>query len=118
MSVNFDLETATKEAEQKAVELTSKYGETVHAHVIVTDKQEPIVGYFKQPNRQLKMYALDMATTSLSQANDTILRTCLVEESDNRILNESPENDAIYLTFNMYASTLVEMYKLNIQKKS
>ena len=115
--MSVDLKTAPQEAEQKAIELTAKYGEPIHSHVIFTDKEEEIIGFFKQPNRQLKMYALDMATTSLSQANDTILKSCLVAESDNRILDESPVNDAIYLTFNMYASTLVEMYNLNIQKK-
>jgi len=119
MSVSLDLEKVQKEADKIAEKLTNEMGEKIHAHVIVTDKEEQVIGYFKLPTRQLKMYALDLEPTSLSQANDTILKTCLVQgQSDKRILDESPENDAIYLTFNMYASTLVELYNLNIQKKN
>jgi hypothetical protein len=117
MSVN--LEQVEKEANEKALLLTEKLGEPIHAHVINAGEQGMIIGFFKQPNRSLKMYALDMSTNSLSQANDTILKSCLiVDESDKRILEDKPENDAIYLTFNMYASTLVELYNLNIQKKN
>ena len=117
MSVN--LEQVEQEANEKAIQLTERLGEPINAHVINAGEQGFVIGFFKQPNRMLKMYALDMSTTSLSQANDTILKSCLlIDESDKRILEDKPENDAIYLTFNMYASTLVELYNLNIQKKS
>jgi hypothetical protein len=119
MSVSLDLEKVQKEADKIAEKLSNEMNIKIHAHVIVTDKNEPVVGYFKMPSRLQKMYALDLAPQSLSQANDNILKACLItSHSDPRILDEKPENDAIYLTFNMYASTLVELYNLNIQKKN
>jgi len=112
-------EDVKKEAEEKAVKLSEQLGSKVTAHIITTEKGEHIVGFFKEPNRMTKMYALDMASQSLSQANDMLLNACLIkEESDHRILEDKPENDAIYLSFNMYASTLVQLYNLNLEKKS
>lgn len=106
-------------ADDVAKGLTEKYQTEVTAKVVSTGS-DYVAGYFIAPNRLMKMQALDMAaTSSLTMANDNLLRVCLLaDDSDPRILDESPVNDPIYLAFNMFASTLVEMYNINVQKKS
>ena len=115
----FDIKKVEAEAEKKAKKLSEQMGCDVITHTVIDSKGEPATAYFTLPNRFTKMHAIDLANQSLSQSGDMLLNACLIkEESDKRILDDKPENDSIYLAFNMYASTLVEIANLNLQKKS
>ncbi|RYD54883.1 MAG: hypothetical protein EOP56_18110 [Sphingobacteriales bacterium] len=88
-----------KAIKAKAEELTAKHGTTVHPLVFIEPlSKEQVVGYVKEPTRQVKMYAMDKMHASPSTAGVTIFESGLIkEESDPRLYTESPDNDKYYL---------------------
>jgi len=104
--------------EATRVRLSKDLGREVHVCVFETEEKEEIVGYLKEPDRLVKMRALDMSLQSWTSAANILLETSLIKEySDSRILDENPDNDKIYFGFLMKANELVKFYSEK-QKKS
>ena len=104
--------------EAKRVRLSKELGKEVHLCVFETEEKEEIVGFMKEPDRLVKMRALDMSLQSWTSAANILLETSLIKEhSDPRILDENPDNDKIYFGFLMKANELVKFYSEK-QKKS
>jgi hypothetical protein len=98
--------------------LSKELGKEVYYYTFETEDKEEIVGFMKDPDRLIKMRALDMSLQSWTAAANILLETCLIKEySDPRILDENPENDKIYFGFLMKANELVKFYSEK-QKKS
>ena len=98
--------------------LSKELGKEVYVYTFETEEKEEIVGFMKDPDRLVKMRALDMSLQSWTSAANILLETCLIKEySDIRILDESPANDKIYFGFLMKANELVKFYSEK-QKKS
>lgn len=115
----FDIEfaAAQKQADEKAVELSAKFKLEVTPFVFYT-KEGFVFGYIKNPDRMNKMKAIDLYEQSRTQAGHLILQTSLIhEESDKRILEESPENDAIYLGAIDFAIKVVQVCAELLKKK-
>lgn len=115
-----DIESVNAQASEKADELTSRLGVKVTPFVFVNpdNLKDFIVGYIKDPSRLDKMRSFDMYDQSRSQAGDILLRTSLIhEESDKRILEERPENDAIYLGAINFAVNMVSLFANQFKKK-
>jgi hypothetical protein len=104
--------------EATKVRLSKELGREVHVCVFETEEKEEIIGYLKEPDRLVKMRALDMSLQSWTSAANILLETSLIKEySDPRILDENPDNDKIYFGFLMKANELVKFYSEK-QKKS
>lgn len=111
------LKEANEQAEAKAKQLSESLKTTVHPFVFFY-KEEFVFGYLKEPARVDKMRSIDMYDQSRTQAGDIILRTSLIkEESNRRILEESPENDPIYLGAISFAIKVVEIAAELLKKK-
>jgi hypothetical protein len=107
-----------EEIEKKRVKLSEELNKEVYAHCFETEKGEQIIGFFKNPDRLVKMRALDMSLQSWTNSADILLKTSLItEHSDSRIMSESSENDTIYFSFLLKANELVKFYSEQ-QKKS
>lgn len=112
-----DIEAKRAEIEQKAIEIGKRMGCKVTPFLFVKG-EEFIVGYIKDPSRVDKMKALDLNEHSPSQAGVHLLITSLIrEESDPRILDETPENDPIYLGAIEAAKSTVSIYNDLVKKK-
>lgn len=111
------LKEITPEIEAKAQELTVKHRVEVYPFAFIVN-DEVVVGYMKDASRLDKMKAIDTYEYSRTQAGDILLRTSLIqEESDKRILEERPENDAIYLASIEFAVKTVKLYNEQLKKK-
>ena len=104
--------------EATRIRLSKELGKEVYVYTFETEDKEEIVGFMKDPDRLVKMRALDMSLQSWTSAANILLETCLIKEhSDPRILDENPDNDKIYFGFLMKANELVKFYSEK-QKKS
>lgn len=111
------LEGMLPDIEAKAVELSAKFKIEVTPFAFIV-KDDVVIGFMKDPARIDKMKAVDMYEMSRTQAGDMLLRTSMIhEESDKRILEECPENDAIYLAAIDFAVKTVKMYNEQLKKK-
>jgi len=88
----------------------------VTAFIVDMGQDNVAIGYFQEPNRLTKMRAMDLLTRSESEAGDLLLTACLLPDSDTRIMNPSPENDVLYMTFLGKAQELVTWYATVIKK--
>lgn len=105
-----------EQIEETRAKLEYEHGRKVYAHVFLTEENEQIIGYLKDPERLVKMRALDMSAQSWTSAAEVLLQTSLIKEkSDSRILDEKSD-DKIFLAFLMKANELVKFYAE--QKKS
>jgi hypothetical protein len=89
----------------------------VHAFAVSVADGDVAIGYIQEPHRITKMRAWDLMQRSLSEAGEILLRSCLLPESDGRILDDKPENDALYMTFIAHAQSLLTMY-VDVVKKN
>ena len=74
------------------------------------------VAYLKDPQRIVKMKAVDALDQSGTMAGDMILNSCLLPESDPRILNDDPKYDTLYMTMIGKARELVTYYSIVVKK--
>lgn len=115
-----ELEKVNAQAEEKAKELTARFGRKVTPFVFVNpdDLKDFVIGFIKDPERLDKMRAFDLYEQSRSQSGDHLLRTSLIhEESDKRILDERPENDPIYMGAVNFAIDTVSLFANQFKKK-
>ena len=99
-------------------DLSKEHNKEVYVHVFETEDGEQIIGFLKDPDRLVKMRALDMSLQSWTNSADILLRSCLIESvSSPRILKEEAENDKIYFSFLLKANELVKFYSEQ-QKKN
>ena len=111
--------------EQKAKDLLPKVnaqpGPPTHKiHPIVCRDKEGIIaiGYLKEPNLQAKMAMLDMAMQAPFSCAEQLYDAYIVkEETDDRMYNKLPENDAFYLTGIDVTGKMVQMYSNAFKKK-
>ena len=98
-----------EEIQQKADELSKQYNCNVHPLVFkAEDETEEIIGYLKEPQRQVKTSLMDRAITQQSAtACAEILEAYIIKEhSDNRIYHRTSENDRYFF------GALKEMYNM------
>ncbi len=102
---------------EKAKDLSLREKCEVTAFSFIIGK-DTIVGFIKNPSRLDKMRAIDTYEHSRTQAGDLILRTSLLQDvSDKRILDESPDNDPIYLGAIGFAIKMVQIANEQLKKK-
>jgi len=110
------------EIEAKCVELAAKNGcFKVHPIIFISPvtKEIDAVGYVKEPPLQAKMAMLDMALQAPFSCAESVYDAYVIkEESDPRLWNKQPENDAFYLGGLKVASDIVQMYSNQFKKKS
>lgn len=87
-----------EEIQQKADELSKQYNCKVHPLVFkAEDETEEIIGYLKEPQRQVKTSLMDRAMTQPVTACAEILEAYIIKEhSDSRIYDGVSENDKYY----------------------
>lgn len=102
----------------KAAELSKKLGLKV-IPMLFKLNEEFIVGYLKQPTRSTVRIAVDkMEKFGRIEAGDLLLQTSLIqEESDRRIIDESPLYDGINMGACLEALNLIEV-NLSVTKKN
>lgn len=93
------LNEAKEAAEKKAAELSAELGVKVHPMVFYVEAdKEPVVGYVKEPSRQVKLAVMDKYAagfySACSQALDVLL---LKDHSDKRISSERAEDDSYFM---------------------
>lgn len=118
MEINKKQALTVEQIEEIKINLSKELSKDITAHVFETENGEQIVGFFKDPDRLVKMRALDMSLQSWTNSADVLLRSCLIEKySDERILKDGSEYDKIYFSFLLKANELVQFYSEK-QKKS
>lgn len=103
----------------KADELSTREGCKVHPLVFMTDTDEQIVGYIKEPIRIVKQRALDAAIQKgATVAAGELLEAILIKDaSDYRIYTEAPEFDKFYLGASMACMDLIKISQEQFKKK-
>lgn len=106
-----------EQIEAKATELTEREKVKITPLVFIQD-DEQIVGYIREPNRLVKMRAVDKLAESLTLAGEMILLSCLIAgESDKRILSESEEHTNIYIGACLSVTALINVSANQYKKK-
>jgi hypothetical protein len=102
----------------RAAQLSEKFGVKVHPLVFKDPESEnTIIGFMKEPSRQVKLAVLDKAVMGGFSAAAEMLETILIrEESDPRIYSDKSEDDNIYLGAVMAAYNIVQ-FSVNQAKK-
>jgi len=84
----------------------------------VPDSDEEVIGFLKEPPLQAKLAVMDMALRNpFSAATDILDHYIIKEESDPRLYDKRPENDAFYIGATSIANELIEMYRNQFKKK-
>lgn len=107
-------------AEAKRAELEAIHKVKVTAFIVNVSGDFPenpfSVAFLKDPQRIVKMKAVDALDQSGTMAGDMILNSCLLPESDPRILNDDPKYDTLYMTMIGKARELVTYYSIVVKK--
>ena len=114
------LEAAKKAAEEKAVERSQKLGVKVRPMVFVVQAHgaEPVVGFIKEPPRQVKLAIMDKIHSGFYSACDQALDVVLLkEESDPRISSERSEDDVYRMGAVNLLSELIQYAANQLDKK-
>ncbi len=108
-----------EEIQAKADELSTREGCKVHPLVFMTeDNIEKVVGFIKEPPRQVKLRVMDKGLTSPATAASEVVEAFLVKDaSDPKIWDEKPENDKFYLGAVMEAYNMISMAVNQFKKK-
>lgn len=103
---------------KKAEELSIQHKCKVNPLYFQVNGGEPVVGYFKEPPRAVKLHIMDKLTAQQSNsAAATALEAYLIrEESDSRIWDEKPENDAYNLAACMELLNTVQIAINHLKK--
>lgn len=118
--VNEKFQKLEAEVEAKRLELQVKLKKQVYSYMIQVDDDDWAIAYIQEPHRLTKMRVLDMLAMQqgMSEAGQILLESSLIqEESDKRILNENPENDALFLTMITNCIELIKVYSDVLKKK-
>lgn len=106
-----------EEIKQKAEELTKQHGVKVHPILFQVRDEPQVVGFIKEPPRFVKLRVMDKAVTGAMTAASEILDAYLIkEESDSRIYDEKPENDAYYIGAVQEAYSMIELAVNRLKK--
>jgi hypothetical protein len=105
-------------ADIKAAELTEQLGVKVHPLVFKDEATgQDIIGFIKEPSRQVKYAVLDKSMQGAFSAASEMLEAILIKEhSDPRIYSERAEDDQFNLGASMAAFQLVKL-SANVAKK-
>lgn len=104
---------------EKAEELSKVYGPVTPLVFIDADKTgDQIVGYLKNPSREVKFRILDRAVQSPTFAAAELLEVTLIREaSDFRILDPDPKYDEINLGAVMESLSTIKYLSNTFKKK-
>lgn len=106
-----------EEIEQKAKELSVKYGVKVHPLLFKVRDESEVIGFIKEPPRFVKMRVMDKGLTQPITAASEIVDAYLIkEESDSRIYDEKPENDVYYIGAVKEAYGMIELAVNQLKK--
>lgn len=105
----------TEEIQAKADALTQELKVPVTPLCFTTKSGEQVVGFVKEPNRSIKLAAIDkMMQQSPTLAGEMIVENCLIEEhSDSRILSD----DNLFVSAVLAVVPLIEAYQNEVKKK-
>jgi hypothetical protein len=107
--------TALKNGTKKAVDLEllkATYGELFELNVYISE-YDVAVAYLKKPTRQVLGAVMSKISSDPMQANEILLRNCLIKEiSDMRIL----DNDEVFISAINSLDGLVNVYKSDLKK--
>lgn len=105
--------------EEKAIALTQQYACKVHPIVFKTaDDGETVIGYLKEPPREVKLRMMDKGISSPITAASEVLDAYLIKsESDPRIYTDGADNDKYYIGATMEAYDLVKIAVNQFKKK-
>lgn len=105
----------------KAKELSQREGVPVHPILFYHNGNEndPVIGYIKEPTRLAKIRILDKGEQiGSNSAAAEMLEMCLIkDESDSRILNQSPQYDYLYIGASLECQKIIT-YSINQIKKN
>ncbi|MFB6456575.1 hypothetical protein ACE38W_14990 [Chitinophaga sp. Hz27] len=107
-----------EEIQQRADELTIKVEAKVTPFVFTGDSEDDqVIGYFKEPKRDVKIKILDKAQAGIASAAEDLMNLCVIKEaSDARIYSDLPENDTYYMGAVMEVQNLLK-FSVNVLKK-
>lgn len=113
------LKAAQDTASTKAQALSEELKVKVHPIVFYVEKdKEPVIGFFREPNRMVKLAVMDKYATGFYSACAQALEACLIKEhSDPRISSERPEDDNYYMGAVMAISEKIEFAANQVDKK-
>ena len=105
--------------QEKAIALTQQYNCKVHPIVFKTaDSDETVIGYLKEPPREVKLRMMDKGISSPITAASEVLDAYLIKsESDPRIYTDGADNDKYYIGATMEAYDLVKIAVNQFKKK-
>ena len=107
------IQIAKNAAIQTAIDLSKEIGVEI-IPIVLAVNNEPIVGFIKKPNRQVKLAAFDDTLKSPSQGGETIFNACFLQkDSDKRI----EADDDIYISFCIECMSLFKLYPNELKKK-
>lgn len=103
----------------KAEALTIKYECKVHPLIFRdADTKEAVIGYIKEPSRQVKLAVMDKGLTYPISSVAEILPVLLIsEESDPRLSDEKPENDKYFIGACSVVYNIITMATNQFKKK-
>lgn len=102
----------------KAAELGASLGCSVRPFAF-THKGKQIVGFLREPSRDVKMSAMDKVFSgSIMKAGEEILRVCLLDQSSPEILSNDTENDVVFITSCRQAANMLEIYSNELKKNA
>lgn len=117
-------EIALAGAEQRAIELSQKFGCKVYPILFYAEgdmltQADPIIGYLKEPARLTKLRIIDEGSKrgEMEVAAELLEIALLKEESDHRLSSQSQEYDEIYMGACLAASLQIIRVAINQIKK-
>lgn len=111
---------STEAIEAKRLELEAKHGKKVYPLDLKDGKGDQAIGFCLEAERITKMRVLDVAAMkeSPTEAGALLLNATLIkEESDPRILSDSPEHDEIHIGAVMACMERVGFWQNQFKKK-
>jgi len=97
--------------EETRKSLEEKLKRKVYAFAFVVEGDEQVVAYLRDPERLLKMRAMDMIMQSLTGSCEMLLKACIIEpESSSRIMSGLPEDDQIFMSALLEVQRVFKFY--------
>lgn len=106
-----------EQVDAKAKELSESLKVQVHPIVFNAGDDDWVIGYLKEPTRQVKLAVLDKSIMGgFSAAGEALDAIIIKDQSDARLTSERSEDDKFYLGAVMAAYDLIK-YSANVFKK-
>jgi hypothetical protein len=118
-STDKDTTALMQSVSEKATLLSQQHACKVHPLVFkIVDSEETVIGYLKEPPREVKLRMMDKGISSPITAASEVLDAYLIKsESDPRIYTDGADNDKYYIGATMEAYDLVKIAVNQFKKK-